>query len=194
MKLGWADLVPKLPELVDPLDNMSFEQRFEIESVLWVRQLSEEEKKERADLVEEAMGYEKTLKAAGISIDKFVKDYSEFLLTSEANGKKVRDDLNGKEVKIEGYLLPLDFTPEGATEFLLVPFVGACIHVPPPPANQIVLITLETRLKVEELFAPVRVTGKLRTKLSSAKLYLVDGEADVSLGYHMKNAALKILE
>lgn len=194
IKLGWSDLLPKLPPLVDPLDKLSFEQRFEVESVLWVRQLTDEEKAERADIVEEANGYERTLKAAGISIDELIATYAKFAKEADARGKMVRDDLNGKDAKIEGYLLPLDFTPEGSTEFLLVPYVGACIHVPPPPANQIVLVTLKERLKVEELFAPVRVSGRLKTKISSAKLFLVDGEADISLGYHFKDASLKILE
>ncbi|MEM8548676.1 MAG: hypothetical protein AAGF46_11010, partial [Pseudomonadota bacterium] len=68
VKLGWSDLIPELPPLVDPLDKLTFEQRFELESVLWVRQLSEKEKEERADIVAEANGYEKALKAAGVSI------------------------------------------------------------------------------------------------------------------------------
>ena len=42
-------------------------------------------------------------------------------------------ELNGKRVKIGGYVVPLDFDATKVTEFLLVPFVGACIHVPPPP-------------------------------------------------------------
>lgn len=48
--------------------------------------------------------------------------------------------LNGTRVKLPGYLVPLEETAAGHTEFLLVPYFGACIHTPPPPANQIVLV------------------------------------------------------
>jgi len=194
-KIGWSDLVPERPQLVDPLDKLSFAQRFELESFLWVRQLSDEEKKaEDAAVIAEALGYEKSLKAAGISVDELVAEYVAFAGKLDEYGKVVRKELDGKNVKIEGYLLPLDFTPEGATEFLLVPFVGACIHVPPPPPNQIVLITLGKRLKINELFAPVRVTGNLQTMRSSRKLFLVDGNADIPLGYVMTDAAVKIVK
>ncbi|OHC44405.1 MAG: hypothetical protein A3J25_09630, partial [Pseudomonadales bacterium RIFCSPLOWO2_02_FULL_63_210] len=53
-------------------------------------------------------------------------------------------ELDGQAVKLPGYIVPLDVTDEGrVTEFLLVPYFGACIHVPPPPSNQIVHVTTE---------------------------------------------------
>lgn len=45
----------------------------------------------------------------------------------------VRQDLDGKEITIAGFVIPLEGTESNITEFLLVPFFGACIHVPPPP-------------------------------------------------------------
>jgi uncharacterized protein len=50
----------------------------------------------------------------------------------------VNVDLDGKPGKLAGFVVPLDNTQEGIREFLLVPYFGACIHTPPPPANQIV--------------------------------------------------------
>ena len=49
-------------------------------------------------------------------------------------------ELDGKRVRIGGYVVPLDFEATNVKEFLLVPFVGACIHVPPPPPNQIIYV------------------------------------------------------
>lgn len=46
--------------------------------------------------------------------------------------------LAGQRVRLPGYIVPLEETREGLKEFLLVPYFGACIHTPPPPANQIV--------------------------------------------------------
>ena len=75
----------------------------------------------------------------------------------------VVESLNGKRVSLGGYIVPLDFDATSVKEFLLVPFVGACIHVPPPPANQIVFVQSAKGAVVKGLFAPVTVTGKLTT-------------------------------
>lgn len=73
----------------------------------------------------------------------------------------VVQSLDGKRVHIGGYVVPLDFEATRVKEFLLVPFVGACIHVPPPPANQIVYVKAEQGFDVKATFEPVWVTGTL---------------------------------
>jgi hypothetical protein len=72
-----------------------------------------------------------------------------------------RTDLAGAEVKISGYLLPLELEGAKVTSFLLVPFVGACIHVPPPPANQLVLVDFPEGFGSAQLWQPISVTGTL---------------------------------
>jgi uncharacterized protein len=72
------------------------------------------------------------------------------------------ESLNGQSVRIDGYLLPLDFESLKVSEFLLVPYVGACVHVPPPPANQVIYIKLKDGYEVTDAFAPVSITGTLR--------------------------------
>lgn len=69
--------------------------------------------------------------------------------------------LDGKRVHIGGYIVPLDFDATQVKEFLLVPFVGACIHVPPPPANQIIYVKTERGFDIKGTFDPVWVTGQL---------------------------------
>ena len=49
-------------------------------------------------------------------------------------------DLQGAVVRIAGYLVPLQVSPAGMQTFLLVPYFGACIHMPPPPSNQVILV------------------------------------------------------
>ena len=46
----------------------------------------------------------------------------------------------GKPIQIAGYVVPLDAERMQSSDFLLVPYFGACVHSPPPPANQIILI------------------------------------------------------
>ncbi|MBM3784043.1 MAG: DUF3299 domain-containing protein [Acidobacteria bacterium] len=70
--------------------------------------------------------------------------------------------LDGKMVKIPGYMVPLEDDSEIVTEFLLVPYVGACIHTPPPPPNQIVQVKMNNQKKVKMSFwDPVWIHGKL---------------------------------
>lgn len=71
----------------------------------------------------------------------------------------IRPELDGKRVRIAGYTTPVGFS-EDETSFLLVPELGACIHVPPPPPNQIVYV--ERADGDPEMFEPVWVTGTLR--------------------------------
>ena len=72
--------------------------------------------------------------------------------------------LNGERVRLPGFVLPLDYEGTEVSEFLLVPYFGACIHVPPPPANQIVFVKSGKSYVLKELFDAVWVTGTLKTE------------------------------
>jgi uncharacterized protein len=70
--------------------------------------------------------------------------------------------LSGKRVSIPGFMVPLEDDLDVVTEFLLVPYAGACIHVPPPPPNQIVYVKMDKNAKVQVTFTdPILVTGTL---------------------------------
>ncbi|WP_281545536.1 DUF3299 domain-containing protein [Grimontia sp. SpTr1] len=94
---------------------------------------------------------------------------------------KVRPELNNSQVKIPGFVIPLEGDANKVTEFLLVPFFGACIHVPPPPPNQIVYVKFEEGAPVQELWDVVYVVGKLKTQTVSHDIaqagYLMEGTA-----------------
>jgi len=72
--------------------------------------------------------------------------------------------LDGKEVKIPGFMVPLEDNQKAVTEFLLVPSPQACIHVPPPPPNQMVLINMDASANAKVEFGPIWVVGKLSLK------------------------------
>jgi hypothetical protein len=93
----------------------------------------------------------------------------------------VRQDLNGALVQIPGFVIPLEGDNTKVTEFLLVPFLGACIHVPPPPPNQIVYVKYQGGAPVNGLWDLVLITGTLKTEGVSSGLgetgYLLEGIA-----------------
>ncbi len=79
--------------------------------------------------------------------------------------------LDGQQVKLPGYIVPLDVTEEGrVTEFLLVPYFGACIHVPPPPSNQIVHVTSELGVLMDALYQPFWIEGPLKVGSHSSEM------------------------
>jgi uncharacterized protein len=70
--------------------------------------------------------------------------------------------LNGVRVKVPGYMVPLDDSAHGVTEFILVPYYGACIHTPPPPPNQMVYVKMREDRRVEvNLWEPIWIEGEL---------------------------------
>ena len=71
--------------------------------------------------------------------------------------------LNGQTLRLGGYPVPLNTDAKGrVTEFFLVPYPGACIHVPPPPPNQIVLVRYPKGLEITDIYEPLWVTGGLK--------------------------------
>ena len=73
--------------------------------------------------------------------------------------------LNNKLVKLSGFVVPLEGDGKTVSEFLLVPYFGACIHVPPPPSNQIVLVRTGGKpVRANQLWDMVWVTGQLKTE------------------------------
>jgi hypothetical protein len=85
-------------------------------------------------------------------------------LDTKAPAKKTAAlDLQGKQVSIPGFMVPLEDDDNAVTEFLLVPYAGACIHTPPPPPNQIVYVKMGHNSKAKMSWVdPIVVTGELK--------------------------------
>ncbi len=82
-------------------------------------------------------------------------------LTSLTTPSPARD-LNNKIVSVPGFMVPLEDDADEVTEFLLVPYAGACIHVPPPPPNQMIYVKLRGKQKAKMTFTePIVVVGQL---------------------------------
>jgi len=79
------------------------------------------------------------------------------------NAAPTNPGLDDKAVRIAGYVVPLDDTKAGMREFLLVPYLGACIHTPPPPANQIIHVKPAQPVKGLQMMDAVWISGRLKT-------------------------------
>lgn len=84
---------------------------------------------------------------------------------------RVVAEMDGQAIKIPGFIVPIEFDDEQTiTQFFLVPFFGACIHVPPPPPNQIIFVDYPEGLKLEALYDPFWVSGVIKTSLIENEL------------------------
>ena len=79
--------------------------------------------------------------------------------------------MDGKKIRIGGYPVPLESDAKGrSTLFFLVPYPGACIHVPPPPPNQLVLVRYPEGVKLADIYTPLWVSGTLKVEKVSNDL------------------------
>ena len=87
----------------------------------------------------------------------------------------------GESVRLPGYVVPLEDLATGIKEFLLVPYFGACVHSPPPPANQIVHVLLDKPAKNLRLMDVVWVNGPLSATKTDSHMgvasYRIDAKA-----------------
>jgi hypothetical protein len=84
---------------------------------------------------------------------------------------RVIAEFNDQAIRIAGFIVPLEFKDDQiVTQFFLVPFFGACIHVPPPPPNQIIFVDYPKGLKLEALYDPFWISGVLKTSLTENEM------------------------
>jgi hypothetical protein len=89
-------------------------------------------------------------------------DHSGFISAEQFMSFNTVKELDGRKGRIAGYIVPIDTNEKGElTSFFLVPYFGACIHVPPPPPNQIIYAKLDKAIPVPDMYAPQWVAGTL---------------------------------
>ncbi|CAA0108698.1 Uncharacterised protein [Halioglobus japonicus] len=80
--------------------------------------------------------------------------------------RRVISQFDGQGVRVPGFIVPLEFDEnQNVTQFFLVPYFGACIHVPPPPPNQIIYAEYSMGFKLDSMYDPVWIEGVLSTTL-----------------------------
>jgi len=91
--------------------------------------------------------------------------------------------MDKQDIRIAGYVVPLEYSDEAISEFLLVPLEGACIHVPAPPANQILFVKPQYPLPIEDSFDILNVVGTMELDGMASSLAVAS--------YRMENALLE---
>ncbi len=142
-EIEWADLIPEddLNALMNPPQEL-----FDIED-------GSEEDQISNDLFN-------ALTAAGDS------RYQQALVSTQ-----VRSEYDQHKIRLPGFIVPVTLDEnQVVTEFFLVPYFGACIHVPPPPPNQIIFSRFEKGITLDDLYTPYWIEGTLSTTLTENEL------------------------
>ena len=127
------------------------------------------------DLIPEGVPYGEMIEKGEVD---GVKDI--WIPVFDENGSTLNTTLDGVLIELAGYIIPLDVTAAGTTSFVLVPFIGACIHVPPPPPNQLVFVETATPWPSDKLWEAVLVTGPLRASIQRTEVAQVGYEIEAT--------------
>ena len=182
--LGWRDLVPQLEALKNPLREVDTKLRFDIEYLASIRYWAKTGQISKVDTeFEHGVELEHKFKSNNIDFEPLVARYNSFLDEIERRNKSVVGDLDGRLVRIPGYALPLETSATALTEFLLVPSIGACIHTPVPPPNQMVFVKMDKPYRAKRLYDPVWITGRIRVEHNKKAVVYSDGQSGVESSY-----------
>ncbi len=101
----------------------------------------------------------------GAAVEQAITSASDARYQQALSSTRIRPEFNQKKVKIPGFIVPLEFDEQlVVTEFFLVPFFGACLHVPPPPPNQMIHVKYSEGLALANLYDPFFLEGTVETK------------------------------
>ena len=192
-ELAWDDLIPTKLHFNDPFEKLTEAQLYNLGTVALYR----ERLASKEEIINPSKAYYDEalaeLKAEDVDVDGLLAIRAAITEKRRARGQAANAELNGKVVRIPGYLLPLEFEDKKVVEFLLVPWVGACIHEPSPPANQIVHVKLNKGFDIgDDMYTPVWVNGVMKTEKNNPELSFVDGKQNIDVSYVMHAEEVEI--
>ena len=191
-QIDWESLVPPAPPLQHPLAHLSNDHRVELEMLYIIRRRAERGMISEVDpSYEEGVELTHKLTQDGLDVEALLLQVADLQREIDIRNNAVVSDLDEQLVRIPGYALPLEFSEGGVDEFLLVPYVGACIHVPPPPPNQMIYVQLNQSYVADSLYEPVWITGRLKVQHASKSLSFVDGQSQVEAGYTLEGLKIE---
>ncbi len=193
-QVSWVDLLPEERPYHDPFLEMEYSQLGDLARLFRMEYDAEE-----GDVMDEATKAETIeirtrLEEQGLDPDYLFKQREIVMNQRRIAATEPNPDLIGKSVRLPGYILPLEMEGQKTVEFLLVPTVGACIHTPPPPANQIVLVNYAEGFEVDGFYTPVWISGEMQAQSQTSSIYLVDGDTDVETTYVLDALSVEIYE
>lgn len=193
--VSWSDLVDtSAQKFEDPFKELGAIDLVNLQVVVRVRDLltngsivSEELDVAKSRLAEA----EASLDAAGVDIDWYVSQRFVVAERRERAAKSGNPNLDGQQVTITGFAIPAPPDADGTEMAYLVPQLGMCSHLPPPPPNQLVLMRLPDGESAVRLYEQMQVTGSLQIEQSSETVFVLDGIQKLEATWLLNAASLE---
>jgi hypothetical protein len=183
-EITWADLVPA-STFEDPFEALTSDQLYRLDTIYRTRVSGPLSPRVTDEMMEWAEKFEQELNQQGIDVDELLGMLEEIAEQRRRMSFAVVEELDGANIRMPGYVLPLEFDGHKVTEFFLVPYVGACMHAPVPPPNQMVHVSVTPGVETGGLYDPVWISGIMSTKAKTSAFGFADGELDLSTSYTM---------
>jgi len=178
----------------DPYKDMGGEMLSELKLLVELDQKlsgSDLDKETRLRLEARRSAAQEKLKANGHNVKQLLEQRWDIAKKRRTALMATNPIFNGVEVSISGYMIPAPEAADGSRFGYLVPQVGMCSHLPPPPPNQLVRVRLRAGQQVGSLYLPVRVSGKLHVEPSDETIFILDGESRMVSGWTLDAEVIK---
>lgn len=187
--IDWAELLPQVAPPANPFDTLSFRQSNDLATLY---RIEVKNAKVATDFMKsQAAEIRAKLRADGLDPDWYLQQRDRVMSEHARQFSQVNPDVLGQTVRVPGYIVPLEMQGLMAVEFLLVPTAGACIHTPPPPANQLIHIRYPDGYPLRGLYDPVWVDGTLSAEVNHGVVTLSDGQRGVASSYAMQVSGIE---
>ena len=191
--INWENLAPEMPEIADPFTHLTPEQRLDLFAIFGIRaQVDQGVTSRVSPNYEFAVELTHKLSVAGFDVEALLSKARDIEKEIAAQEAQTVPELEGQFVEMPGFALPLEFSDKGVTEFLLVPYLGACIHTPPPPPNQMVFVQMKEPFKLTDIYTPVLITGRMNIAAKTKNLFFVDGSMNIDSGYTLQATKIEL--
>jgi nickel/cobalt exporter len=182
---SWTSLAPSVEPYDNPFDELPYEQFEALRVILRADMVAAAGQVDTA-MAEAAADARRLVEEAGLDVAALFAQRELIMQRREEGALGVTTTHLDKTVMMDGYALPLRAEEGRVVEFLLVPWVGACIHTPPPAPNQIVHVDYPQGFEGWSQFTPIRLEGRLRHRPAEHDLFLVDGSRLIAASYAME--------
>jgi len=194
----WEDLQAQSTQLRNPYEHLTTAQTYQLSELYQLRDWVEVNQP-AADSweVKNLQRLEALFAAEGMDTDELLKEAEVARKYWAAKARATNVDIVERPVQIDGYVLPLganstqvDAQGQLMNEFLLVPYVGACVHTPAPSPNQLIYIETAEAVENPGIFSAVQVEGELQVHEGSYEVFQIDGSRTVDVSYRMELGAI----
>ncbi|ANO32845.1 hypothetical protein BCT04_02200 [Vibrio breoganii] len=191
----WQDLLPQVETVEDPFAALDPNQLYDLGTIARYR---DAQKVEGFTPSKESQQEIEALKAnfakSNIDVDELFVQRETIMQQRTKLATLPNTELLNKAHRIPGFITPVEMEGTKVTKFFLVPTAGACIHTPPPPPNQIVLVEYPEGIELVSLQTPVWVEGELFNEAAKANVNYSDGASNVETVYQMSAQEVELYQ